>query len=261
MKRSRLLLIAVVVLIYAVLLAPLVVVIGVSFNTAATFDFPPKGLSLRWYVAFFQSPTFVRSFFQVSFVVALVASAIATVLGMLGAIGLVRFRFVGRRALETFFAMPLFVPQILLGAALYLYYSRLGIGASLLTLLLSHVVLATPYVIRNITAGLAGINPRLEEAATSLGANKVQAFTRVTLPLLRSSILSGAIFAFIVSFSDINLALFLSGPDTTSLPVHIFSQIQWESNPTIAAASALQIIIIGALLLIAQRVFQLRLVV
>ena len=98
-------------------------------------------------------------------------------------------------------------------------------------------------------------------AAMSLGATRVQAFFKVTLPLLRSSLLSGAIFAFIISFSDINLALFLSGPESTSLPVHIFSQIQWQGDPTIAAASSLQIVIIGMLILVVQRIFRLRLVV
>jgi ABC-type spermidine/putrescine transport system permease subunit I len=109
--------------------------------------------------------------------------------------------------------------------------------------------------------GLVGLDPRLEEAAMSLGATRVQAFFKVTLPLLRSSLLSGAIFAFIISFSDINLALFLSGPESTSLPVHIFSQIQWQGDPTIAAASSLQIVIIGMLILLVQRIFRLRLIV
>ncbi len=118
-----------------------------------------------------------------------------------------------------------------------------------------------PYVIRSVTAGLVGMDPRLEEAAMSLGASRIQAFFKVTLPLLRSSLLSGAIFAFIISFSDINLALFLSGPESTSLPVHLFSQIQWQGDPTIAAASTLQIVIIGLLILLVQRVFRLRLMV
>src|SRR5205807_3281286 len=137
-----------------------------------------------------------------------------------------RFRFFGREALATFFLAPLLVPQILLGAALYLFYARLAISASIWTLLGGHLIICTPYVLRSVTAGLVGMDPRLEEAAMSLGATRVQAFFKVTLPLLRSSLLSGAIFAFIISFSDINLALFLSGPRSTSLPVHLFSQLQ-----------------------------------
>jgi putative spermidine/putrescine transport system permease protein len=250
-----------VVLVYAGLLAPLVVVIGVSFNPGAGFDFPPTGLSLRWYGKFFATTAFVNAFFGVSLVVGLLTAVAATGLGALAAIGLVRFRFAGRAAVEAFFLAPLVVPHILLGAALYLFYARLTMKASLLTIALAHLVIATPYVIRSVTAGLAGIDRRLEEAAMSLGASRPQAFRLVVLPLLRSSLLSGAIFGFIVSFSDINLSLFLSGPGATTLPVHIFSEIQWGGDPTIAAASALQIVIVGVLILTVQRLFRLRLMI
>jgi putative spermidine/putrescine transport system permease protein len=250
-----------VVLVYAGLLAPLVVVIGVSLNAGAGFDFPPKGLSLRWYVTFFASAPFLNAFFGVSLAVGILTALAATVIGALAAIGVVRFRFTGREALETFFLMPLLMPHILLGAALYLYFVRLGMRPSLLTITLGHLMIATPYVIRSVTAGLVGIDPRLEEAAMSLGASRMQAFCKVTLPQLRASLLSGAIFAFIISFSDINLSLFLSGPGLTTLPMHIFSEIQWGGDPTIAAASALQIVIIGLLILFVQRVFRLKFIV
>src|SRR6516164_3268001 len=247
--------------VYLGLLAPLVVVIAVSFGPSAVFEFPPRGVTLHWFEAVFASSTFVTAFFRVSLVVGLLAAALATVLGTCAALGLVRFRFFGREAVETFFLAPLLVPEILLGAALYLFYARLAVQASIWTLLCGHLVICTPYVIRSVTAGLVGLDPRLEEAAMSLGATRLQAFFKVTLPLLRSSLLSGAIFAFIISFSDINLALFLSGPQSTSLPVHIFSQIQWQGDPTIAAASTMQIVVIGLMILVVQRIFRLRLLV
>jgi putative spermidine/putrescine transport system permease protein len=250
-----------VAVVYVLLLAPLVVVITVSFGSTSTFDFPPKGLSFKWYQAFFASEMFVRSFFRVSQVVGLATALVATIVGTLSAIGLVRLRFRGRQAIETFFLSPLLVPHILLGAAVYLYLARLAWPTSSSTLLAGHIVIATPYVIRCVTAGLVGMDPRLEEAAMSLGATRTQAFCRVTLPLLRSSLLTGAVFAFIISFSDINLALFLAGANAPSLPVHIFSQIQFEADPSIAAASALQIAIVGGLILLVQRVFRLRLMV
>jgi ABC-type spermidine/putrescine transport system permease subunit II len=250
-----------VVAVYAGVLAPLVVVIAVSLGPSPNFEFPPSGLTVRWFAAFFASEPFVTSLFRVSLVVGLLAAAIATLVGTAAAVAIVRFRFFGREALETFFLTPLLVPQILLGAALYLFYARLAVTASIWTLLGGHLVICTPYVIRSVTAGLVGMDPKLEEAAMSLGATRLQAFLKVTLPLLRSSLVSGAIFAFIISFSDINLALFLSGPQSTSLPVHLFSQLQWQGDPTIAAASALQIGIIGTLILVAQRIFRLRLMV
>jgi len=162
---------------------------------------------------------------------------------------------------ETFFLAPIVVPEILLGAALFLYYSRIKMTTSLAGLVLGHLLLAIPYVVRTVAAGLAGIDPSLEEAALSLGASRPQAFWKVTVPMIRSSVLSGAIFAFIVSFSDINIALFVSGPDTVTLPVHVFSQIIWQADPTIAAASTLQIVLIAALLAVAQRTFRLRVTV
>lgn len=248
-------------LVYVGLLAPLVVVIGVSFNAGIGFDFPPKGLSLRWYENFFAKSAFVNAFFGVSLAVGIMTALLATAVGALAAIGIVRFRFRGRDALEAFFLMPLLAPQILLGAALYLYYARLSLKPSLMTIMLAHLVISTPYVVRSVTAGLVGIDRRLEEAAMSLGASRIQAFVKVTLPLLRSSLLSGAVFAFIISFSDINLSLFLSGPGVTTLPVHIFSEIQWGGDPTIAAASSLQILIVGLLILLVQRIFRLRLMI
>jgi putative spermidine/putrescine transport system permease protein len=244
--------------IYAFLLAPLVVVVAVSFDPTDAFRFPPPGLSLRWYAAFFTREAFVRAFFRVSLVVALGVSGLATLLGGLAAIGLVRFAFRGRTAVETAFLSPIVVPEILLGAGLYLFYTRIRLQATLTALVLGHLLIAIPYVVRTVSAGLAGVSLSLEEAAMSLGATRAQAFWKVTLPLIRSSLLSGAIFAFIISFSDINLALFITGPETVTLPVHIFSEIVWQSDPTIAAASTLQIALIAILLGIVQRVFRLR---
>jgi len=176
--RTRWVLLPFVVLVYVGLLAPLVVVIAVSFGPSPAFEFPPSGLTLRWFVAFFDSKPFVASFFRVSLVVGLLAATAATVLGTAAAIGLVRFRFFGREVLETFFLTPLLVPQILLGAALYLFYASIEIHPSLMTLLLAHIVICTPYMIRSVTAGLVGMDPRLEEAATSLGELPSRPFSR-----------------------------------------------------------------------------------
>ena len=243
-----------VIAVYALLLAPLVVVIAVSFGSTATFDFPPRGLTLRWYRAFFASETFVRSFFRVSQVVGLQTALVATVVGTLSAIGLVRLRFRGRDAIETFFLSPLLVPHILLGAAVYLYLARLAWATSSTTLLVGHIVIATPYVIRCVTAGLVGMDPRLEEAAMSLGASRPQAFIKVTLPLLRSSLVTGAVFAFIISFSDVYLALFIAGPTTITLPLRLFNYMEWEQTPLVAAVSTVQVVLILAVMIIAEKV-------
>jgi ABC-type spermidine/putrescine transport system permease subunit II len=245
-----------VALTYILLLAPLAIVVAVSFGASPNFEFPPTQLSLRWYWAFFGNPEFVRAFFNVSLVLGFLAAVLASALGVIAAIGLVRFRFKGREALEAFFVAPLFIPEILFGAALYLTYARLGIKPSMTSLLLGHVVICTPFVIRNVTAGLVGLDPRLEEAAMSLGASRVQAFIKVALPLIQSSIISGFIFAFIISFSDINLALFIAGPNSTTLPVYIFNLLLFEGNPSVAAASTMQILIVGLLIWLVQCLFR-----
>jgi len=248
-----------VLLIYAFLLVPLVVIVAVSFNPTSGFRIPLNELSLRWYSKFFTTAAFRDSLFLVSLPIALTSAAIATVIGSLAAIGIVRLRLVARDLLEALFMLPLLIPSILLGAALYLVYTRIGASGTFWSVVVGHTLLGIPYVIRVVGAGLVHINPALEEAAVNLGCTRFQAFVRVVLPLLRSSLLSGAIFAFIISFSDINLALFVTGPSTTTLPIHIFSQIFWEGDPTIAAASTVQIVAVGALILLMQRIFNIRL--
>ncbi|MCC7045974.1 MAG: ABC transporter permease [Alphaproteobacteria bacterium] len=248
----------VVVLIYAFILLPLLLVVPISFNAGSGFDLPPRGLSLRWYETLWKSEPFRHAMLNVSLLAALVTAMVATVLGTLTAIAITRCTFRGRSFLEAVFMTPLIAPHILLGAALYLYFTRLGIAGSLLSLILGHVLIATPYVIRSVTAGLAGLEPQIEEAAVNLGAGRVRAFFLVVVPRIKSSLISGAIFAFIVSFSDVNVALFLSGPGTTTLPVHLFTQIQWDSDPSIAAASTVQILLIALLIVLLQRIFRIR---
>jgi putative spermidine/putrescine transport system permease protein len=250
---------AVVYLIFAMIMLPMLVVVAVSFNPTAAFTVDFGGASLRWYRAFFTSETFFKALFLVSLPIAIISSIVATLAGALSAIAIVRFRFPGKEFLEAAFMLPLLIPSILLGAALYLLFTRLHAGGSYVSLVIGHVLLGVPYVIRVVSAGLAGISLSLEEAAISLGCDRIGAFRRVTLPLLRSSLFSGAIFAFMVSFGDINLALFVAGPNTTTMPLEIFSEIVWQGDPTVAAASTIQILLVSTLVLVAQRVFRIRL--
>jgi putative spermidine/putrescine transport system permease protein len=249
---------AFVIVVFVFLLAPLVVVVLVSLNPTSGFRIS-AWLSVKWYEKFLNLAPFRDSLFLISLPIALVSSVCATTLGSLAAICLVRCNPLARDALAGFFMMPLLIPSILLGAALYLVAVRIGVAGLFWTIVTGHTLLGTPYVIRVVGAGLIAVDPRLEEAAISLGCTPVQAFVKVVLPVLKSSLFSGAIFAFIVSFSDINLALFVAGPSTTTLPIHVFSQIFWEGDPTIAAASTIQILVVGALILTMQRVFNIRL--
>jgi putative spermidine/putrescine transport system permease protein len=244
--------------IYTFLLAPILIIVVVSFDSSPNFMFPPKGLSLRWFVSFFTNKTFMDSFFKVSLPVAIVVAVVAVPFGVLGAIALVRHSFRGKAFVETFFTLPMLVPQVLLGISLLLFFIQLNMKATFFSLIAGHVVIALPYVVRTVSASLYGVNEMLEEAARMLGANRIQTFFRVTLPLIRSGIISGALFSFIISFGDINLALFITGPRTVTVPVHIFSEIQWQGDPTIAAISTVQIIIIGMILAFVNKVFRIR---
>jgi putative spermidine/putrescine transport system permease protein len=196
---------------------------------------------------------FSDALLKMSLPLALGVSLVSTILGTGAAIGVFQCPPAIARPLTVFLATPLIFPQILLGVSIFLLYSRLNVSLNILSLALAHILIATPYVMRTVAAALGGLDPRISQAAENLGASPVKRFLLVTLPLLKSGIFSGAIFAFIVSFSDINLALFLSAAGNTTLPIQILAQMQFVSDPTIAAAATVQIAVVSILVLIAQR--------
>jgi putative spermidine/putrescine transport system permease protein len=237
-------------LVYAFVMAPIVVVLVSSLTAAEYTSFPPEGLSLRWYLEIPRNPEFVESF-RVSLVVALVTGLLATPLGTLAALVLVRYQFGGRNALNAFFLSPLMLPAVILGIALLQFYTRVGITRTPFALVCGHLVITVPYVIRLVSASLAGFDRSLELAAMNLGATPWQAFRRVTLPLIRSGIAAGATFAVIVSFDDVSVALFLAGPHATTLPVRIFSYIEQTMDPlATAVCSVLIVLALGAVVII-----------
>jgi ABC-type spermidine/putrescine transport system permease subunit II len=241
----------------AFLVAPILVVLVASFDGSGQFRLLSHQPSLRWYVAFFESTQFVSAFL-LSTMVAVLAALLACATGTLVAIGLVRLVPKAGGSLEIFFLSPIVVPGVLLGAALLLFMLHSPIRGTVLALLIGHLVIAIPYAVQTTVAGLSGIGTTLEEAAMSLGATPFQAFRKTTLPLIRSSIVSAAVFGFVISFSDVNLAIFLSGPNTVTLPMVIFTDVLQTGEPTVAAASALQITLIIVVLLIAHRSLRLR---
>jgi len=241
-----------VTIIYIYMLSPIAVVLIEAFSDSELMQFPPKGWSLRWFAAFFQHDDFLNSF-RVSLVLGLSAAIISTGIGTLAAYGLVRFRRGSQAAIETLLLAPLYVPRVLIGLSLLLALSAVHFTGTFGGMLLAHVLITLPYVIRTVSVSLHGVDPSVEEAARSLGATPLQSFVRVTLPLVRSGLVAGAIFAFIISFSDIYLALFISGPQTVTLPLRMFHFMEWEQSPLVAAVSAVQVVLILALLLVAEK--------
>lgn len=237
-----------IVAIYAALIAPLLVVVVVSFGESPTFAFPPTRLTLRWYEQFLSKADMVQALVNVSLPIAAITSVLAVAIGLPASVALSRFRFTGRGLLSVMVNVPLVVPQILLGVSLLLLLITLGSRPSMIWLVLAHLTITLPFVVNTILAALAKADPALEEAAMNLGCTSVEAFVRVTLPVIRTGVLNGAIMAFIISFGDINLALFLSGPGVTTIPVYTFSSLMFQAEPDIAAVSTVQILLVALLL-------------
>jgi len=228
---------------FLLILAPIAVVVVAAFSPTDYFQFPPPGLSLRWFVEFFRLDN-MRNAFTLSLELALLSATIATVLGTMAALFLARRRGVMAGLLQWLFLAPLVFPTIILGLALLLLYKTLGVPV-FPGLLLAHCVIGMPYCFRTALSSVQALDPALEEAGQSLGAGPVNTLFLVTLPLIWQGVLAGWLFAFIVSFGELNTALFLSGPGLTTLPIEIFSYLQFQgSQLVIAAASTVQIALI-----------------
>lgn len=237
---------------YLLILGPTVIVVLVSFSSAETFAFPPPGLSLRWFVEFFQADN-MTSAFLFSIQVGVISAACATVLATLAARFVVKRSGLASAALESLFMAPLVFPAIILGLALLLFYRTINVGGPA-GLVLAHVLIGVPYSFRLVLASLQTFNLTLEEAAQSLGAGPVRTFLLVTLPIIWPGVLSGGLFAFIVSFGELNVALFLAGPGYNTLPIEIFGYLQFPGRQLIiAAASTLQVGMIIVLALTIER--------
>lgn len=225
-------------LIMIFLFMPIVVVTVSSFGAGDYVTFPPQGLSTRWYVEFWNSPDFIESAIT-SFQVAAATSILAGVIGSLAAIALARFDFPGRRVIDAFLGLPIGIPSIVLAIALLLTYSIVGLAGTKAGLVAGHVVLTTPLVIRLVRANFAGYNPNVERAAAGLGAAPLRVFWHVTLPLLRPGIVGGAAFAFVLSFDEVVVSLFLAGPSAVTLPVRIYTYIDQSPGPIVLAAGSI----------------------
>ena len=240
------------------ILTPLIFVTWLSFFRQEIPSFPPEGYSLRWYAAIAQNDRFVDGFL-LSLRLGVAATAIGLAVGVPAALCLARFRFKGREGLNSLLLMPLIVPGVVLGIALYVFHveteinTGLPILGSFLGLLTGHVLIVIPWTVRLVTASLAGFDRTLEEAAQNLGADRWTTFRRVTVPSILPGIVAAALFSFVSSFGNLELSLFLVGPGRTTLPIAILQYLEWKIDPTIAAVSVLQIGLIAAAMLITDR--------
>lgn len=218
------------------LVLPLLAVLPLSLSSSELLTLPIPGVSLRWYEAFFSDPRWLAAT-RTSVVVGVLTAALATTLGTLAALGLHFGRLPGRSLVLAMAAAPAVVPSVVTGLAMYLAFARVGLTSTLTGLVLAHTVMAAPYAVATVLAGLQGFDPALLRAATSLGAAPHVALRRVLAPLLAPSIATGAVFAFAISFDELIVTLFIAGPGQVTLPRQMFAGLREVLSPTLSAAA------------------------
>ncbi|WP_293576867.1 ABC transporter permease [Phaeobacter sp.] len=222
------------VMLVVYMLAPLVIIFVISFSSALYLTFPPPGLSLQWYEKMFSNPTWTRTLVT-SLKIMVPAAIVATVLGTAAALALSRMESKWALVIRAVLMAPLVVPVIITAAAIFGVFRIWGLYGSLSGLILAHVILTLPYVLSTVSANLAVFDKRLEDAAANCGAPPWTAFRRVTLPLISPSVMSGMLFAMVISFDELVVSLFLSTPRVRPVTVQMWSNIKGDTDPTIAA--------------------------
>lgn len=232
------------------LIAPILVIMPLSFNSESFFSYPIPGFSLQWYMGeygFFTNERW-QSALRVSIVVAVAVTILATTLGTIAALGLSRANIPGRGAIMAILISPMIVPVIIAAVGMFLFYARLGLTGTLLGLILAHTALATPFVVITVTATLSGFDRTLMRAGASCGAAPHTVFFKVVMPLILPGVISGALFAFVTSFDEVVVALFLVSPEQRTLPKQMFSGIRELISPTITAAATVLVLFSTAML-------------
>ena len=243
---------------FVFMVMPILLVLWLSFFSNEILTFPPDGYSLRWYKGLVDQQQFISGF-MTSLQVAVLATALGLVVSIPASLALTRLEFRGRQTILQLLLAPLVVPAIVIGTSLYVLFVEIEIATeipavgSVVGLSLAHVLITIPWCVRLITANLVGVNPAIEEAAASLGARPATVVFKVTLPLIWPGIVAAALFGFVTSFGNLEISLFLIAPGQTTLRIAILQYLAWKIDPTIAAVSAMQILVIAAALLITDR--------
>ncbi len=254
-------------LVFTFLLAPLGILLLTSFTASRTVEFPPAGLSLRWYALLLHTlqgepgtRPGLSSALSVSVSLGALVAALSVFAGVLAALALRKYRFWGKEAIQNMFLLPLTFPQLVIGIGLLLMFSELHLFSSqrFFRLLIGHVVISIPYVILTVGASLAVYEEDVEEAARSLGANAWQTLWHVTLPLIRPGIIAGAVFAFITSFTQFTISFFLSFGSATPLPIWLYDFISHGHDPLLAAISVFLIALTFVVVFVLERLIGIR---
>jgi len=235
-------------LVFFFLLMPILIIVPMSFSPKRIIEFPPEGFSLKWYASYFANPQWIGSTLR-SFRVAFGVAILSTIFGVLSAFGLIRGRFPGKGFLMAFILSPLIVPVIIKAVSVYYFFNKLHLVGTEWGLILAHTASAIPYNVIIVSSTLINFDESLERASMNLGANRLRTFFHITLPLIRPGLISAGLFAFISSFDELIIAIFISGVKAVTLPKMMWDGIRFEVNPTLTAISSILILLSTVLLL------------
>ncbi|MDE0047656.1 MAG: ABC transporter permease [bacterium] len=243
-------------LVFAFLFIPIIVIIPLSFNSEPYFTYPMPGFSLRWYEEFFASPQWLLGL-QNSIIVGIFATLVATVLGTLAALGLNRAEYPGKTTILAVLISPIVVPIVITAAGMFYFYAKLGLTGTLAGLVFAHATIGVPFVVITVSATLAGFDYNLIRAGASLGGDPLRVFFRITLPLILPGVVAGALFAFITSWDELVIAIFLASTEEHTLPRRMWSGIRELLSPTIMAVATM-LIMTSVLLMIVMELLRRR---
>lgn len=246
-----LLLTAVCIVAFVYLILPILVVVVAPLGDTGYLAFPPQGFTLRWYAAALEDTRYLGGFLT-SLRIGVIVALLSTVIGVMAAYGISRYAFPGKALAEALFLSPLILPTLVFAVALSLFFTRTGLLSGDSRLIMGHVIICTPYVIRVTLPVLRRFDRTLEEAAQNLGASPLQSFFLILLPVVKTGIVAGCAMAFITSFDEVVLALFLASPGEPTLPVMIYSAVQLGFEPTVAAVSGLLVLLTCVFMVIYQ---------
>lgn len=236
--RENKLLTVFVVLVYTFLFAPLIIIAMTSIGTESYIAFPPKGFTLNWFINVFKSESFMRSIFT-STMISFIATCFALIIGIPASYGLSRYEFRGKSAIKNFFFSPLIIPGIVVGFSLFQFLLvKLNLSVYI-SLLIGHTLVIIPYIIRVVGSSLEVFDYSIEEAAESLGCKKSATFFKVVLPNITSGVMAAFMMAFINSFNNVPVSMFLTGPGVSTLPINMMSYVEYNYDPTVSALSVI----------------------
>ena len=235
------------------MLVPIFIIVLTSFSPTRNFSIPTTEWSLQWYQMLAHYPQYWKGFLF-SMNLAFFSAIIATVIGFMAAYALSRYNFKGKQIIDAIFFAPLSIPAVVLGNALLIFYSKAGMYDTYFSFLMAHVVLTIPYVIKTINTSLVGVSKEVELAALNLGASYFTTFTKITIPLIKTGIIGAFIYAYLVSFGEVTIAIFISGSKYVTLPLMMFNYMQDNNSPMTAAISTLLIVYAIVLMVVVNKV-------